>query len=328
MNTFMKRLVAAGTMAFATALLSTGAQACFILNPTCSSQPVQIEKATPPAGIPQRNDSGYDMSTMHHQHGKVTLANGKTHVIPQKDPLSCTAELILGEAGDQKLKGQQFVVDTIKNRAAVWFRGSSTICDVVHKFVSNGDGTDTCQFTFACQSHVFLEADWLKALELAKAELSRPGVSDPRMVGVTYYYATGKAYAKYYADGVGPSWRHEMDCDVKEAVHVFCTNEGDGLYRRPETFFLAYSSESSPAIAPVMAYATEPARVRLPVERPTEAIEAAAEKARLLAETTAKAQAKVVAKVETPAIGSFADRTAVVDQLLALQTPNKQVTVK
>jgi hypothetical protein len=219
------------------------------------------------------------MGPSFHRAGYAVMAPGQAaKPIPENNSAACLAEALLGEAWEEMDEEIIKVADVIKTRTAIGYKGSKSICETVHQHAPDGAGIDRCQFSFSCYARRYDYKDWSDALQMARNELARPGVSSPDMVGVTYYYNPKLCR---------PDWRLEMKEARYVGSHRFMRKRDDPLAQRPDRV-LAYIPRP-PADIPMheeegkapalMAYAAEEpvkvAKVPLPSERPTQAIEAA-----------------------------------------------------
>jgi hypothetical protein len=240
-----------------------------VFNPLCLFQ--QATAAAPHTTKPGWNGHGYNLEGMRHTTAYLVMPNGSKKPISQTDEQSCLAQLVIGEAWKENDRQRRYIIDTVKNRKASGDY-ADTYCKVAHQYTRYG-GYDVCQYSTACEPHTFEYSQWVEAMRIAKEEMGRKGLSAPQMVGVVNYHAN-------YV-GKPRSWKGLSRC-FKDGVHIFYAEDcGESvgvayIPRPPKEIPLHEDEGKAPAL---MAYAAEEpvkvAKVPLPSERPTQAIEAA-----------------------------------------------------
>ncbi len=267
-----------------------------MFHPACGA--VQQTTATVHGTKPGWNGHSYNLAGMRHTTAYVRMPNGSQKPISQTDEQSCLAQLVIGEAWKENDRQRRYIIDTVKNRKASGDY-AATFCKVAHQYTSYGS-YDICQYSTACEPHTFEYTQWVEAMRIAKEEMARKGLSSPRMVGVVNYHANYVAKPK--------SWKDLSRC-FKDGVHVFYAEDcGESvgvayIPRPPRDIPMHEEQQKAPAM---MAYAAEEpvkvARVPLPSERPTQAIEAAA------AEAMATAKVRAVAVLAAALKASAAEQ--------------------
>lgn len=126
--------------------------------------------------------------------------------ITNKETITCLAEGIYFEAGNQSNLGKQAVAWVIFNRSKDW---NLSICETVHQKVGR-----SCQFVWYCRSarKTPNNKNWKDSYKLAEDMLSNEN---------NHYVDVTKGAKYFHASYVSPNWRKSKIFTVRIQNHLF-----------------------------------------------------------------------------------------------------------